>query len=375
MRIAIDGRVLDRKITGTGRYLQNLLLELPNSHDDKNDYTLFTNTKLNFDSEFFTIVNVKESFIPMKLYSPIWFNYELPRLLKEYNIEILLTPNIVVPLVNIGKTKIITVVHDIIPRIFPEYYPYFYKKYLSVFLPPSLEKADIIITVSEQSKEDLVNYYNVPEEKLRVVYNTSATIFNSSSSERDSKKLLEDRLAINQDYLLYVGVIEKRKNVMGIIKILDIIKRSGSRLILVIVGKPGFLSKEIIEEIEKRKDIIKYFNYVDDEKLKLLYTNAFAFIFPSYYEGFGIPPLEAMQSGIPVLSSDKSALFEVVGKGGIIHDPDNHTAFANDILKLENDSDFYNNLIERGLEQAKKFDIKEMTSRLVNIINEIHLDK
>lgn len=375
MRIAIDGRVLDRKITGTGRYLQNLLLELPNSHDDKNDYTLFTNTKLNFDSEFFTIVNVKESFIPMKLYSPIWFNYELPRLLKEYNIDILLTPNIVVPLVNIGKTKIITVVHDIIPRIFPEYYPYFYKKYLSVFLPPSLEKADIIITVSEQSKEDLVNYYNVPEEKLRVVYNTSATIFNSSSSERDSKKLLEDKLAINQDYLLYVGVIEKRKNVMGIIKILDIIKRSGSRLILVIVGKPGFLSKEIIEEIEKRKDIIKYFNYVDDEKLKLLYTNAFAFIFPSYYEGFGIPPLEAMQSGIPVLSSDKSALFEVVGKGGIIHDPDNHTAFANDILKLENDSDFYNNLIERGLEQAKKFDIKEMTSRLVNIINEIHLDK
>ncbi len=375
MRIAIDGRVLDRKITGTGRYLQNLLLELPNNHDDKNDYTLFTNTKLNFDSEFFTIVNVKESFIPMKLYSPIWFNYELPRLLKEYNIDILLTPNIVVPLVNIGKTKIITVVHDIIPRIFPEYYPYFYKKYLSVFLPPSIEKADIIITVSEQSKEDLVNYYNVPEEKLRVVYNTSATIFNSSSSKRDSKKLLEDRLAINQDYLLYVGVIEKRKNVMGIIKILDIIKRSGSRLILVIVGKPGFLSKEIIEEIEKRKDIIKYFNYVDDEKLKLLYTNAFAFIFPSYYEGFGIPPLEAMQSGIPVLSSDKSALLEVVGKGGIIHDPDNHNAFAIDILKLENDSDFYNNLIERGLEQAKKFDIKEMTSRLVNIINEIHLDK
>ncbi|MFA7288611.1 MAG: glycosyltransferase family 1 protein [Melioribacteraceae bacterium] len=375
MRIGIDGRVLDRKITGTGRYLQNLLLELPNNHDDKNDYILFTNTEINFDDEFFTIVNVNESFIPMKLYSIIWFNYELPKLLKEHKIDLLLTPNIVVPLVDIGKTKIITVVHDIIPRIFPEYYPYFYKKYLSIFLPPSLEKAEMIITVSEQSKEDLINYYNVPEEKLRVVYNTSATIFNSTSSKKDALKILEEKLSIDKNYLLYVGVVEKRKNVLGIIKILDIIKDAGSKLILVVVGKPGFLSKEIFEEIEKHKDNIKYFNYVDDETLTQLYSNAFAFIFPSYYEGFGIPPLEAMQSGIPVLSSDKSSLKEVVGTGGIIHDPDNHTAFANDILKLESNPDFYNKVIDKGLEQSKKFDIKEMTSRLVKIINEIHLEK
>jgi glycosyltransferase involved in cell wall biosynthesis len=156
---------------------------------------------------------------------------------------------------------------------------------------------------------------------------------------------------------------------------MDLIKKAGSKFILVTVGEPGYISKDFFEEINKRKDIIKYFNYVDDETLKLLYSNSFAFIYPSYYEGFGIPPLEAMQSGIPVLASDKSSLKEVVGSGGLIHDPDNHTAFANDILKLENDSDFYNNLIERGLEQAKKFDIKKMTSRLVNIINEIHLDK
>ncbi|MCK9281428.1 MAG: glycosyltransferase family 4 protein [Melioribacteraceae bacterium] len=375
MRIGIDGRVLDRKITGTGRYLQNLLLELPNNHDDKNDYILFTNTKQSFDSKFFTIVNVKESFIPMKLYSPIWFNYELPKLLKEYSIDILLAPNIIVPLVDIGKTKIITVVHDIIPRIFPEYYPYFYKKYLSIFLPPTLKKADIIITVSEQSKEDLVDYYNVPEEKLRIVYNSSATIFNTSYSKEVVKKMLEEKLSIKQEYLLYVGVIDKRKNVLGLIKILDLIKKQESKLILVVVGEAGYISKEFFEEINKRKDIIKHFNYVDDETLTLLYSNAFAFLFPSYYEGFGIPPLEAMQSGIPVLSSNKSSLKEVVGHGGLIHDPDNHSAFANDILKLENDSDFYNGVIKKGLEQSRKFDIKKMASRLVNIINEIQLDK
>jgi len=375
MRIGIDGRVLDRKITGTGRYLKNLLLELPNNHDDKNEYILFTNTKQNLDTKFFNVINVKESYIPMKLYSPIWHNYELPKLLKEYKIDVLFSPNIIVPLVDIGKTKIITVVHDIIPRIFPEYYPYFYKKYLSIFLPPTLKKADIVITVSEQSKEDLVNYYNVPEEKLRVVYNSSATIFNSSSSKKESRKILEEKLSINQEYLLFVGVIEKRKNVLGLIRIMDLIKKAGSKFILVTVGEPGYISKDFFEEINKRKDIIKYFNYVDDETLKLLYSNSFAFIYPSYYEGFGIPPLEAMQSGIPVLASDKSSLKEVVGSGGLIHDPDNHTAFANDILKLENDSDFYNNVIEKGLEQAKKFDIKKMTSRLVNIINEIHLDK
>lgn len=368
MRIGIDARVLDRPITGTGRYLHNILKELPN-HDRENEYYLFTNSSLSIDQTFYKIISHKPSALPLKLFSPIWLNSTLPQLIKENKIDLLFEPNVLLPIIDLGKVKCISVVHDVIFKVYKEYYPFFYRQYLSLLLPPSLKKSNCIVTVSELSKNDIAKYYEIAKEKIQVVYNTASEQFKPPTSNEPSSSEVLKEYSLPPKYLLYVGVVEKRKNIIGIIKILDLLEKEGSDLQLVIIGKGGYDSETILPEISKRKTI-KYFNFVSDEDLAYIYKSAFAFIFPSFYEGFGIPPLEAMQSAIPVLSSNTPALVEVVGEGGLIHNPENYMEFANDILKLERDAEFYALMKSKALVQSKKFSICETTKKLVGIFNE-----
>lgn len=369
MRIAIDARFLDRQITGIGRYLLNILKELPNQ-DHNNEYLLFTNSDLPIDKTFYKIISYKNFVLPFKLYSPIWLNTALPKLIKENKVDLLFESNVLLPLVNLGRTKCISVVHDVIFRVFKEYYPFVYRQYLSMFLPPTFRKADCIITVSELSKNDIIKYYKIPQEKIQIVYNTASEQFRQRNSEEfDFSKILNE-YSLPPKYLLFVGVLEQRKNILGLINILDLLEKEGSELQLVIIGKAGYDSEKILPEILKRKKTIKYLNFVSDEALAYIYNSAFAFIFPSFYEGFGIPPLEAMQSAIPVLSSNTSALVEVVGEGGLIHNPNDYAGFVKDILKLERDADFYSLMKLKALGQSKKFSIKETTNKLVGIFNE-----
>lgn len=374
MRIGIDARVLDRPITGTGRYLLNILNELPNQ-DNENEYYLFSGSVLPVDGNFYKIINYKKTIVPYKIYSPYYFNVVLPKLLKEYDIDILFSPNILCPIVKLPGVKRVTVIHDAIPWVYPEYYPFFYKKYLAWLVPPSLRKSDMVITVSEHSKKDLMKFFNLTSEKIHVIYNTASEKFQPISKDELKSCDLFSSVELPDKYLLYVGVVEPRKNVNGLIMIFDALCERGSKLGLVIIGKPGYNNQPIMREIEKRKERITYIPYLNDDPLIYAFNKAFAFIFPSYYEGFGIPPLEAMQCGIPVLSSNASALEEVVGSGGLLHHPDNHNGFVEEILKLENNNDFYNLMKLKALENAKKFNIKETTEQLVNIFNEVGTNK
>jgi len=370
MRIGIDARILDRGMTGTGRYLLNILNELPNV-DKNNEYFVFSGNIPDIDKIFFKIVTQKQSVLSLKIFAPIWLNIILPKMIRKYKIDLLFSPNILIPLVKLPNTKIISVVHDIMPKVYKEYYPIIYKIYLSIFLPPSLKKSSRIITVSELSKNDITKYYGISNTKIRVIYNNAPDRFKPRELSNEERIKFKKDNNFPGKYLLFVGVIQKRKNIIGLLKILDILKKKGSKLDLVMIGKPGYDFKNIQLEISKRKDIINYIEFIDDEKLALIYNNAFAFIFPSFYEGFGIPLLEAMQSGIPVLSSNTSSLIEVVGDGGILRDPQDYEGFAGDILKLENESVFYNEMKLKALKQSKKFNLNETVQRLVNVFNEL----
>ncbi len=368
MRIAIDATVLDRGLTGTGRFLYNILKELPN-RDKQNEYYLITGSNLDIDKNFYKIIFYKQNLIPYKLFSPFWFNFILPKLLKQNNIELLFAPNVLLPLINLNEIKTVTVVHDIIFKIYKEYYPLSYRIYLSAFLPQALKKTDVVVTVSEHSKSDIIKYYKIPSEKIEVVYNTASDKFNNSTINHTRLPESITALDLPQKYILFVGAIEKRKNIFGLLQIIDMLVSKGSNLKLVLVGRSGYGYNQILPEIEKRKDSVKYYGFLNDQMISIIYKFAFAFIFPSYYEGFGIPPLEAMQCGIPVLASNTSALPEVIGNGGIIHNPTDYDSFVGDILKLENDSNFYNLMKEKALEQSKRINIKDSTQKLVSIFN------
>jgi len=373
MHIGIDARVLDRPITGTGRYLLNILKELP-KQDNENKYYLFSGSDLKVDKKFYTVINYKKTIIPYKLYSPYYFNVVLPKLLKDYAIDVLFSPNILCPIVKLPGVKRVSVIHDAIPWVYPNYYPFFYKRYLSCLVPKSLSVSDFVVTVSEHSKKDLIEKFNLPGDIIRVVYNTASEKFKPFTKDNLQSNDSFPHVQLPEKYLLYVGVVEPRKNVNGLIKIFDTLCERGSKLDLVIIGKPGYDNQPIMQEIEKRKRIT-FIPYLNDEPLVYTFNKAFAFIFPSYYEGFGIPPLEAMQCGIPVLSSNASSLEEVVGDGGIMHDPDDHVGFVEDILKLENNNDFYNLMKLKALENAKKFNIKETVEQLVQIFKEVGTSK
>lgn len=371
MRIGIDARVLDKGMTGTGRYLLNILNEIPNQ-DSKNEYFLITNSNLVKDFRFYKIIRYPESKLPFKVYSQIYLNFVLPRILKNHKIDLLFSPNILVPLVDMGKTKIISVVHDVIPKVFPEYYPFFYKLYLRLFLSTSLKKSDIVITVSEFSKLDINKYFDIPLSKIKVVYNSVPDNF--CPLDYSEKEISDDfvNLQLPNRYLLYVGVIEKRKNILSILDCVDLLIKRGAELKLVLVGRPGYGFNKIYTEIVKRDKYVKYYEYVPDGILELVYNHSFVFIFPSLYEGFGIPPLEAMKCGIPVITSNTSSLPEVVGDAGLKYEPNDYEEMAEAVLKLNGNPDYYIELSSKSLLQAEKFNITKITRKLIDIFIDVN---
>lgn len=366
MNVAIDSRVLNKGLTGTGRYLQNILEMLPQV-DRYNEYYLFTTEELYVDTNFYKIIKYNSG-LPYKLFSPFWMNIVIPKFLKEFNIDVFISPNIVLPFKKIDKVKYITVIHDVIPFIYKEYYSFSYRSYLKIVIPRSLKVADKVLTVSEHSKQDIIRLFNIPSNKIDVTYNTASQCFYPINDELHKQKF---RFELPNKYLLYVGAIEKRKNVIGLINIIDALWNKGYKLPLIIVGKANYGYNELKGELEKRYDKIIIVNNVNDEELNILYNKAFLFLFPSFYEGFGIPPLEAMKCGLPVITSNTSSLPEVVGEGGFTIDPFDVDAFVRTIILLINDNDKYVLMKKRALEQAEKFDIRTITHKFYTIISDM----
>lgn len=378
MNIGIDARVLERRMSGIGRYLIDILKAIP-SYTLVSNCTLFSMNKINFMEKinraniFFKIINTGSSKIPSKLFSPFWLNFVLPGLIDKNKIDIFLSPNHLLPAKSL-RCKSVIVIHDLHHLTNKRNHSYFYRTYVNFQLPYSIKNSDIIIAISESTKDDIIKHFKVSPDKIKVIYRTADKKFKPTIICDKEREDLKIKLKLPERYVLYVGMIESRKNILGILKTADILHSKKVDIKFVLVGKPGYGFNFIEEEINKRENII-YLNYVEEEDIVSIYNLALLFFFPSYYEGFGLPPLEAMQCGVPVLCSNIPPLKEVVGSNGFLRDPEDHNGFAEDIISLINNSELYSDMKQRSINQAKKFSPDESIAKLFEIFNDLKRNK
>jgi glycosyltransferase involved in cell wall biosynthesis len=371
MKIGIDARLLERKMTGIGRYLENIVERIP-EFDRENQYVLFSCCQLpgfpkeNVSNVFTSDAATGEIF--KKIKSALWLHAVLPQFLRKEKIDILFSPNTLLPIGHTGTKNIITIC-DLFQLVDPRFHSWFYRIYVSFFLSRTLKKMDHVLTISEASKRDIIRFLHIPEEKITVTYLAADERFTPRVISSEDRVRFAEKYGLPDRFILYVGVLEKRKNIDGIIKIADDL-RSKTDVPIILAGRIGHGGNEYVSEIKRRSNM-RYLGFPDDIDLPYLYNLAEIFLFPSLYEGFGLPPLEAMQSGIPVIASNTSSLPEVIGDAGILLAPEDHEGSATAILELLGDSRKRSDLVQKGLKQAKRFSFEKTARETIDVLRNI----
>lgn len=363
MIIGIDIRVLGSGTkSGIEEYTENLLAHmLP---IDKNiKFKLFhSSLKNNLNKyEWMKLPNVEVfSFrLPNKLLFGSSILFGRPRIDKLIGgADVFFSPHFLLAPLS-ADCKRVTTFHDLSYIRFREFFSWrrnlWHKVQTSLLGADNI--SDKIIAVSQSTKNDIVEKYNFPSGKIKTIYSgISKSIFRPQEEEL---KLFKDRNNLPDEFILFVGKLEPRKNISGLIKAFNLLKgmQEFEKLNLVIAGSEGWLYENIYHEAEEspyRKNII-FKNYFKDEDRKFYYSLASVFVYPSFFEGFGFPPLEAMACKTPVVASFNSSLPEVVGEAGILVDPHNAVDISEAIKSILTDSGLRSLMVKKGLQRTQNF--------------------
>jgi glycosyltransferase involved in cell wall biosynthesis len=355
-RIAINTRfLLPDKMEGFGWYTFEVVRRLVAMHPDVQFYFFFDRP---YDNKFIFGPNVTPVVLKPQARHPIlfklWFDVSVKRALKKYQIDLFFSPDGYVSLTT--DVKQIAVIHDLNFVHYPQDIPRKHRGYLLRNFPKFARKAAHIITVSNYSKDDLVKTYGITPEKITVGHNGAADWFRPVESEH--QEVIRAKHASGLPYFLSVGALHPRKNIVRLLQAFDAFKaQSGSQTQLVIVGDSYYWSPEMKTTLEtmRFKDAVRFTGHVQAEELAGLYGAAQALVFVSYFEGFGIPLVEAMRCGCPVIAGNRTSLPEVVGDAGKLVDPFQVAEITDAMMELDCNSDLRESYIQRGYAQAKQF--------------------
>lgn len=367
MLIGIDASPLNRHHkTGTEWYTHHLILNLAKI-DPFNKYLLYCREPL---KEEFT--ELPDNFKIKVLVWPInkfWTQGRLSLEMLFRPPDVLFVPAQALPL--ICPKKVVTTIHDIGFERFPEYYSGFARRYLRFSTKFALKRATKIIAVSNFTKKELIDVYQADENKIEVIYNGYNRLYQKDKSPSVSQGILT-KLKIKKPFLLSIGRLEKKKNTLNIVKaFLALAKESGfSSLRLVLVGQKGLGFSEINEEIKKSglAERIILTSWLNDRILTGLLKEAEVFIFPSFYEGFGIPIIEAMASGVPVVTSNAASCPEIANQAALTIDPDDIFAIVQAIKNILSDKELKNELVKRAEERIKFFDWQKCAQETLKVV-------
>ena len=383
MRIGIDIRCLEEgRRTGVEEYTLNLLANLF-SIDKENEYVLFFNSfkKPDFDlswTEKYPNVRVKFFRFPNKFLNFCFWYFDRPFIDRMIGrVDLFFMPNI-----SFGaftkKVKLVTTVHDLSFEYYPETFSW-KRRLWHVFVNPRklCKRANKIITVSRSTADDLKNLYKISSNKIEVIYSGVDESF--KTIDRNDIKLIEikEKYGLPYKFILFLSTIEPRKNIVGLVRAYNQMRKIKNSELdkykLVIAGSPGWKQKEIISEIsqsEFSKDIL-LIGEVDDADKVYLYNLAMLFVYPSFFEGFGFPPLEAMKCKTIVLASNNSSLPEVVGEGGIQVDPKKPDEIFRAMKEILLDKNLQSKLRDNGTKQSQKFNWQKTAEEFLKVIDKV----
>lgn len=350
MRIGIDARPLIEKKTGIGYYLDYLLTNIL-KNDSTNEYILFSDRKIYFNADNFK--NIK--FVvddKSKMKKSLWYMFEMDKLCKSENIDLFWGTQHVLPLGLKNITKILTI-HDLVAFDFKETMNLYNKVINKLLIPRSIKVADKIIAVSKSTEERLVHHFsNYCKEKTTVIYE-DVIVNNDYSNIKES--YLQDIGIKEKEFIMFLGTIEPRKNIATLIKALDKINKE-TNMKLLICGKYGWNCESEKALIENNKDKIVFLNYISDDEKNYLMNKSFSFIFPSLYEGFGLPVLEAMRNNTIALVADNTSLKEIIEDNRLRFDTFNDEQLANKVISIYKDKDVYKEVYDYCMKRKDDFD-------------------
>lgn len=366
MKIAIDVREACEQKTGKGWYTLRIVEELLNI-DQVNEYFLYSsNTDVPFKS------NSKVHIRSIAAKSSQW-HFKVIKDLKKEKPDIFFAPtSYIIPSLAPSWLNVVITVHDLVAFLFPSTHNTKAMVLERLTLKRALKKATAITAVSENTKHDLRRKFPKLHKDITVIPCAPSDFFREPLNDAILQKFKQEK-KLPDHFVLGVGTLEPRKNFVTLIKSFAIVKQQYPEYKLIIVGKKGWQYEEIeaaVKELQLEEDVL-FPGYVEGDELKNMYALAAVFVFPSFYEGFGIPPLEAMAAGCPVISSNVASLPEVVGEAGLLIDPYNSRKLADSIMSLIKDESLRQLLIERGKHQAEKFSWRNSAIKLLDIFKQL----
>lgn len=356
MKIVVNTRLLiHNRLDGIGRFSFETLQRITQQHPDDEFIFLFDRE---IHKEFIFGKNVRG----LKLLPParrpflfrIWFNWSVASLLSEVRPDVFLSPDGFLPLRT--KTPCLGVIHDLNFEHYPEDVPKNIARFYKTFFPQYARKATRIATVSEYSKADIVKQYGIAPEKIDVVYNGASDGFRPLAAEQVSE--VRKQYSSGAPYFLFVGSLHPRKNVVRLLQAFEAFRNSSdSQTKMLIVGERywrGFDLQQTLDGMKHKNDVI-FTGRVPSEELHRITAAAHALTYVPYFEGFGIPIVEAMQCDVPVLTSQVTSMPEVGGDAVVYADPFSETSIAEGMRKIDSDTTLRNSLLEKAKQQREKF--------------------
>ncbi|HOY20406.1 MAG TPA: glycosyltransferase family 1 protein [Haliscomenobacter sp.] len=371
LRFGYDAKRLFNNFTGLGNYSRTLLKNLAYYYPDHAYFLFSPKVERKPETKLFTSSASFSLYSPSRYQRPVWRSYGIRYALKRQKIQLFhgLSNELPIGIRSMGIKSVVTI-HDLVFKHRPDYYPLIDRAVYDIKFKYACRQADAVVAISESTKNDIVNFYGIRPEKIKVIYQSCDERF----MQEKSPKLIDQILAKYQlpaEFMLYVGTISERKNLLGVVQAMSQLPAS-LKIPLVVIGQGKEYKAQVQHFLQKEGlSQLVIFTQVDNDDLPAIFQKARIFLYPSRLEGFGIPVIEALFSRTPVISSKVSSLPEAAGPASWLVDPEEPLQITAGIERILSDDAYRKNMIDAGFQYAQSFRGEVVTEEMMDLYEQV----